>query len=80
MQRQQTYKKKKKKDSDGCGRTSETDIKTEKKEEGTLKGKSQAMNLKRNQDMTREEGQTKKNGHGVNKGLRKGGVQSGDVW
>lgn len=42
-----------------------------------MKGKSQAMNLKRNTDMSREEGQTEKNRRRVNKGLRKGGVQSG---
>lgn len=51
-----------------------------KREEGGCEGKLHAMNLKRNTDMSREKGQTEKNGRGVNKGLRKGGVQSGDVW
>lgn len=58
----------------------EIDIKTEKREEGALKGKSQALNLKRKPEMSSEKGQTEKNRRGVNKGLRKGGVQSGDVW
>lgn len=54
--------------------------KQKKREEGAYKGKSHGMNLTRNTDISREKGQTEKNGRRVHKGLRKGGVQSGDLW
>lgn len=50
-----------------------------KRKEGACKGKSHCTNLKRNADASGEKGQSEKNGRGVNKGLQKGGVQSGDV-
>lgn len=52
-----------------------------KTEEGAFKGKSHGMYLKRKKNnMSRKKGLSEKNGRRVDKELRKGGVQSGDVW